>query len=111
MRYYGWIAACLAVLVSTGPSPGREPDCCDPPQGTFLKRLGPVGGWHPYGGGLFHWWDPHCFPKVGAPDDYCRKPLPRVCWPPYPPFFTWGPPEVCQPLKTCPPGEKPPNSP
>jgi hypothetical protein len=55
-----------------------------------LSRLGPAGGWHPYGGGLLHWWNPHCFPRYCSPDDYCRKPPPRVCWPPYPPVYTFG---------------------
>jgi hypothetical protein len=59
-----------------------------------LQRLHPVGGWDPYGGGLLHWWNRHCFPHDCGPDDYCRKPLPKVCWPPYPPSYTWGPPEL-----------------
>ena len=62
-----------------------------PPQ-SLLGRLGPVGGWDPYGGGLLRWWNPCCFPRCGAPDDYCRKPLPKVCWPPYPPYYIWGAP-------------------
>ena len=69
----------------------------EPPQQHFLQRLHPVGGWNPYGGGLLHWWNPHCFPCQTAPDDYCRKPLPRVCWPPYPPYYIWGPPEIGYP--------------
>jgi hypothetical protein len=44
----------------------------------FLRRLGPVGGWNPDGGGLFHWWNPDCFASPCTPDDYCRKPLPRL---------------------------------
>jgi hypothetical protein len=66
-------------------------------QESILQRFHPVGGWHPDGGGLLHWWPRHCFPCCGGPDDYCRKPLPRVCWPPYPPYYTWGPPAVCCP--------------
>ena len=63
----------------------------EPRQQHFLQRLHPVGGWNPYGGGLLHWWNPHCFPcQCGGPDDYCRKPLPRVCWPPYPPYYICG---------------------
>src|SRR4051794_17708559 len=54
---------------------------------SFLQRVGPVGGWFPYGGGLLHWWDPHCFPRWGGPDDYCHKNLPPVCWPPYLPWY------------------------
>jgi hypothetical protein len=61
-----------------------------------------VGGCDPYGGGLLHWWNPHCFPSGGAPDNYCRKPLPKVCWPPYPPYYIWGPPEITAPEANCP---------
>ena len=57
-------------------------------------RLRPVGGWHPDNGGLLHWWPHHCFLCAGAPDTYCRKPIPHVCWPPYPPYYIWAPPEV-----------------
>lgn len=44
----------------------------------FFHRLGPVGGWNPDGGGLFHWWNRDCFASPCTPDDYCRKPLPRL---------------------------------
>lgn len=64
-------------------------------------RIGPAGGWCPYGGGLLRWWGPHCFPRCGAPDDYCRKPLPRTCWPPYPPYYFRGPPRECCPPDGC----------
>jgi len=49
----------------------------------FLARLRPAGGCNPDGRGLFHWWNPHCFPRACGPDDYCRKPMPNVCrsWP------------------------------
>jgi hypothetical protein len=67
---------------------------CLPPQPHFLARLHPVGGWDPDGGGLFHWWNPHCFPCCGGPDDYCRKPPPPVCRPLYPPYYFWGPPPI-----------------
>jgi hypothetical protein len=67
----------------------------------FLRQLGPVGGWNPYGGGLLRWWPPHCFPCGVAPDDYCRKALPPVCWPPYPPYYIWGPQEICPPQGNC----------
>jgi hypothetical protein len=59
-----------------------------------FSRLGPAGGWRPYGGGILSWWNPHCFPHAGAPDDYCRKSLPNVCWHSYPPFYTYGPPDT-----------------
>jgi hypothetical protein len=96
MRRTFGVAALLVALMATGAGMAAEPPCCEPPQECWLQRLGPVGGWNP-GGGLLHWWDAHCFPCGGAPDDYCRKPMPKVCWPCYPPYFTWGPPEVCHP--------------
>ena len=84
------ITFCDQVLGGEGGSPES------PPQ-RFPHRLQPAGGWNPYGDGLPHWWNPHCFPCQDAPDDYCRKPLPRVCWPPYPPYYIWGPPEIGYP--------------
>jgi hypothetical protein len=104
MRRHVWIGAFLITLIAYGRGLGGEPGCCKPPQDSFLERLHPVGGWHPYGGGLLHWWNPHCFPCGGAPDDYCRKPLPRVCWPPYPPYYIWGSPESCCPQDNGPRG-------
>ena len=89
----GWVLT----LTPDDPGHGGKHGCCPPPEQQFLERIHPVGGWHPYPGGLLHWWPPHCFPCGGAPDDYCRKPLPRVCWPPYPPYYIWGPPEICWP--------------
>jgi hypothetical protein len=74
-------------------APGYSGECCTPLQEPFLERMAPAGGWHPYGGGLLHWWNPCCFPCCGAPDDYCRKPLPKFCWPAYPPYYIWGAPE------------------
>jgi len=113
MRGNEWIAAALVGLVAGGWVVGGEPSGGEPAlaarwavvvtgappeQGrSWLHRLGPAGGWHPYGGGLLHWWPSPCFPCGGAPDDYCRKPLPRVCWPPYPAYYQWGPPEVRHP--------------
>jgi hypothetical protein len=47
----------------------------------FLARLRPKGGCNPDGRGMFHWWEPHCFPRSCGPDDYCRKPMPNVCRP------------------------------
>jgi hypothetical protein len=87
--------AVVLTLITCGQVVGGERQYSDTPQQGFLQRLHPAGGWHPYGGGLLHWWDPHCFPRCGAPDDYCRKPLPCVCWPSYPSYYTWGPPEMC----------------
>lgn len=97
MRRLEWIVTLVAALVGVGHGLRAEHGCCPPPEDCFLKRLAPVGGWHPDAGGLWHWWPRHCFPCGGAPDDYCRKPLPRVCWPPYPPYYNWGPPEIAFP--------------
>jgi hypothetical protein len=100
-RQVGWLGTLIVALIAGGRGVCAEPAYCEPPQDCFLKRLAPVGGWCPYGGGLLHWWNPHCFPCGGAPDDYCPKPLPRVCWPPYPPYYIWGPSEVCYPPGCC----------
>jgi hypothetical protein len=53
----------------------------------WFHNFRPAGGWHPDDGGVFHWWNPNCFPRSCALDDYCRKPIPKVCWPPYPPYY------------------------
>jgi len=98
MKRHVWVAIFFLSVIDAGQALGGEPSCCEPTQPGFLQRLPPVGGWNPYGGGLLRWWPPHCFPCYGAPDDYCRKPLPRVCWPPYPSYYRWGlPPEGCCP--------------
>jgi hypothetical protein len=102
MRRQVWIGALVVALIASSRGLGAEPRCCEPSWDGFLKRVAPVGGCDPYGGGLLHWWDPCCFPRGGAPDDYCRKPLPRVCWPPYPPFYSWGPPEIGYPQSNGP---------
>jgi hypothetical protein len=106
MRRQVWIGTLVVVLIAGGWGLCAEPPCCQLPQDGYLQRLGPVGGWHPYGGGLLRWWPPHCFPRCGAPDDYCRKPLPGVCWPPYPPYFIWGPPQICYPQARCRPASR-----
>jgi hypothetical protein len=87
--------ASVLTVITLGRALGGEPAYDESPQPHGLRRLRPAGGWNPYGGGVLHWWNPHCFPCQGAPDDYCRKPLPRVCWPPYQPYYTYGPPEIC----------------
>ncbi|QDV39403.1 hypothetical protein ElP_73700 (plasmid) [Tautonia plasticadhaerens] len=89
-RRLGW--ALLLVLGSCGDAIGGEGGRDGPRRPHLLQRLRPAGGWHPDDGGLLHWWDPHCFPRGGAPDDYRRKPPPQVCWPPYPPYYIWVPP-------------------
>ena len=89
----------VLTVFSLGHAFAGEPGSGDEPSHHRLfERLRPAGGWHPYGGGLVHWWKVDCFPCQVGPDDYCRKPLPRMCWPSYPPFYTWGPPEIGHPL-------------
>jgi hypothetical protein len=73
-------AVVLAAMTYTR-ADGGEPADWQPRQPNFFQRLSPRGGWNPDGGGLFHWWNPHCFPRSCGPDDYCRKPMPRVCRP------------------------------
>jgi hypothetical protein len=73
--------ALVLTLVASGQATGADRVRSDPGRQHFLERMHPVGGWNPDGGGLLHWWNPDCFPRCGAPDDYCRKPLPKVCWP------------------------------
>ncbi len=97
MKYQQRTWALLLSLIACGQGLGGEHECYEPPSQGFLQRIHPVGGWCPYEGGLLHWWPRHCFPCSHAPDDYCRKPLPAVCWPPYPPYYIWGPPEICYP--------------
>jgi hypothetical protein len=101
MEHSRWAGALLLAVLALGAAAGGErPEC--PPQGSFLQRFHPVGGWHPYGGGLLFWWNPRCFPRCGTPDDYCRKKLPHVCWPAYPPYYTYGLPPA---HKTPPAGD------
>jgi hypothetical protein len=95
MRCKLWIGTLVVALIGSSQGLRAGPPCCEPPQDCFLKRIGPVGGWNPYGGGLLHWWSG--FARCGTPDDYCRKPLPRVCWPAYSGHYMWGPTEICCP--------------
>jgi hypothetical protein len=97
MRYKSTLWTITFAMLACAPAWGSEPVLDEPAEASFLHRLHPAGGWHPYGGGLFHWWKRSCFPCGGARDDYCRKPLPKVCWPAYPANYTWGPPELCYP--------------
>ena len=94
MRSHVRMWAIVLSLVATGQAIGEDRE---PREQHFLRRLHPVGGWHPDGTGLLHWWDSHCFPRCNGPDDYCRKPPPNVCWPPYPRYYIWGLPEVGHP--------------
>jgi hypothetical protein len=97
MRRQAWIGVVLPALIVAASACGGEPPCSEPRPDCFLRWLGPAGGWDAYGGGLLRWWPKHCFPDCSGPDDYCRKPLPPVCWPPYPPYYTWGSPEIGSP--------------
>jgi hypothetical protein len=94
------IGALLLTLIAIGRGAGGEPTSCEPDRPRLLQRMAPVGGWFPYGGGLLRWWNPHCFPRCGGPDDYCRKTLPLVCWPSYTPYYRWGVSSGCG--RTCP---------
>lgn len=97
-----WIGTVAVVLAAGGWGLRAECPCCQPAQENVLTRVAPAGGWHPYGGGLLRWWPRHCFPCGGGPDDYCRKPLPNMCRPCYPPWYTFGTPATCCPLRTGP---------
>jgi hypothetical protein len=77
-------------LTACGSGKAGEPLHDESTSPHFFHRLRPSGGWHPYGGGL-HWWNPDCFDWHGLPDDYCRKPLPKTCWPCRPPHPLWVP--------------------
>jgi hypothetical protein len=93
MRIQAFLYVVIPCLLLAAPAMGGD---CQDPAGPAIQHPGPVGGWSPYGG-LLRWWPQTCGQRCGAPDDYCRKSLPRVCWPGYPCNYTWGPPEVCYP--------------
>lgn len=95
----GWTL--MLTLLASGPAIGGEYVWSDPGHPGILHRIRPAGGWHPDNGGLLHWWNPACFPRCAGPDDYCRKPPPQVCWPPYPPYYLPGTPQAGPP---CGPG-------
>jgi hypothetical protein len=102
MRCHLSIGALVIALLAGVPALAAEPQCGEPARDCYVGRFRPVGGWSPYGSGLLHWWERCCFPRCGGPDDYCRKPLPRVCWKSYPPYYIWGPPQTCSPPgKAC----------
>jgi hypothetical protein len=77
------LSAIVLALTSCSLAHGGDADDGEPLRPHFLARLGPRGGWNPDGRGMFHWWNPHCYPQACGPDDYCRKPMPNVCrpWP------------------------------
>jgi hypothetical protein len=93
-RVTAW--ALVVALSACGQGHGGERDDAEQPQQSFLHRLKPVGGWCPDTGGLLRWWGADCLPRYEAPDDYCRKPLPRTCWPGYSSFYRWEPPATPQ---------------
>jgi hypothetical protein len=114
MRRQTWIGIAFFALLAGGRPCGGEPPCSEPPgreprPACSPWRIGPTGGWFPYGGGLLRWWPRDCFPRCGGPDDYCRKPLPHVCWPPYPPYYIWGPPQNGSSPGSCRPGTAEPH--
>jgi hypothetical protein len=84
MRIAGVVCLCLlgALLVPGG---GRTQAPC-----TTCTTDGQAAGPH----GLH--WPARCFPPSCCPDDYCPNPLPRQCWPPYPPFYRCVPAGECQ---------------
>jgi len=86
-----WTGALFFLLGTLGSANAGEPGAPHAGHAQPFRRFAPVGGWHPDDGGLLHWWNPHCFPRCGSPDDYCRKPPPRVCWPPYSPSYVYTP--------------------
>jgi hypothetical protein len=92
-------AIVLAVMTHSQARAGGPGDS-DAHRPHFLGRLRPVGGCNPDGRGLFHWWNPHCFPQSCGPDDYCRKPMPNVCRPSAPTYDRAFP--QTQPLSTAP---------
>jgi hypothetical protein len=102
MKHQVWIGAFVVALIASSRGLGAEPRCREPCPDVFLKRIAPSGGWDRYGGGLLHWWDPGCFACGGAPDDFCCKPLPRVCWPGCPYFYTPGLTEIDYPQSNGP---------
>jgi hypothetical protein len=86
MRSVAAAIMCYLLTLAIGNSSrGGEPAQLEPHPHQFRCRFAPAGGWNPYGGGLFHWWNPNCFPRPCGPDDYICKPLPRVCFQSLPP--------------------------
>jgi hypothetical protein len=74
-----WTIA-LTMMTSSQALAG-EPGDWEAQRPHFFSRLRPKGGWNPDGRGMFHWWNPNCYPGWCGPDDYCRKPTPNVCRP------------------------------
>lgn len=79
------IACTVFALTISQTLRGGEPAQPEAQPHRLRCRFAPVGGWNPYGGGLFHWWNPNCFALPCGPDDYDRKPIPRLRCTPAPP--------------------------
>jgi hypothetical protein len=109
MKRQAWIGVALVTLLAVGSVCDGQAPCSEPRPDSSPWRLRPTGGWFPYGGGLLRWWPRDCFPRCGAADDYCRKSLPSVCWPPYPSYYIWGPPEIYHPQAACQPANGKPH--
>src|SRR5581483_998009 len=80
---------CLFIALADGPG-GRGQE----PARTPAASVATCAGGLPCGQNSLHWTH-SCFPGCGCPDDYCPNPLPRQCWPPYPPFY------LCVPAGDC----------
>jgi hypothetical protein len=52
MNCQAWIGVGLLALLAMGRACGEEPPCSEPRTACSPWRLGPAGGWDPYGGGL-----------------------------------------------------------
>jgi len=92
-----WALALVLALGACNQAIGGDHGRTEAARPHLFQRFRPAGGWHPDGGGLWHWWNPYCFPRCGGPDDYCRKPPPNLCRPTYPPFYIGATPELRHP--------------
>src|SRR5262245_4402137 len=85
---------CLAsalVACAQGPDQGPRREPASP---AIISNEGPACGLLPPGSKSCGW-TTSCFPRCNCPDDYCPNPLPRQCWPPYPPFYKCVPAGAC----------------
>jgi hypothetical protein len=106
MKSQAWIGVALLTLLTAGGACDGQAPCNEPRLAGAPWRLAPTGGWFPYGGGLLRWWPRDCFPHGGGPDDYCRKPLPSVCWPAYPSCYNLGATGDLPPSRQLPAGKQ-----
>src|SRR5208282_4950345 len=85
---------CLLVAVAAG-APARAQEPGPVPTGSPTNCPdAPACNLHGGGPSWCHW-TAGCFPQCGCPDDYCRNPYPRQCWPPYPSFYQCVPAGDC----------------